>query len=343
MIPSPVLKESVELTDASTSDALLNILEDAQAERDQLHETQRALVNILEDSGAERDMLARTQSAMLNILDDAGLEKIKSESAVRDLAREMRERELVERSLEEALATTDEANRALEQANNQLESFSYSVAHDLRGPLRAVNGFTQILLEDHAQALDDEGLRVLHVIVKNVARMGSLIDGLLALSRLGRAALEPQVVDMSELVRVAISDLADADGGTSTEFIVSPLEPAQGDPVLIAQVWANLLSNGSKFTGNTPGGRVVVSSERHGDEVTYAVADNGAGFDNRYVDKLFGVFQRLHSVDEFDGTGIGLAITARIIERHGGRIWADGAVGEGATFSFTLPATGGAA
>lgn len=231
----------------------------------------------------------------------------------------------------------EKANREAEAANRELEAFSYSVAHDLRAPLRAVDGFARILAEDHGPALDEEGRRIVEVVRASATKMGALIDDLLALSRLGRSPLRADDVDMSEIVRAEIANLerpADARRGV---FVVGELPRAHADPRLVAQVWANLLGNAHKYTSKVAAPRVEVRGERRGTEVVYSVADNGAGFDMRYAAKLFGVFQRLHGADEFPGTGIGLAIVERIVRRHQGRVWAESEVGRGATFHFSIP------
>jgi signal transduction histidine kinase len=320
--------DAKRLTD--TVAASMNILGDLRDERAVSTEVQLAMLNILDDFSDERQHLSDTQRATLNILDDFGLEKIKAERAVRDLAREVGERQLVEQDLEAA-------NLALSQSNEQLGSFSYSVAHDLRAPLRAIDGFSMILLEDHAADLDEEGQRLLGVVLASVAKMGSLIDGLLSFSRLGRAAFTPEKVDMTAVVQTVVTELREIDPLCPVELVVEPLAPAWADRALIRQVWVNLLSNAIKFSRDRASPRVVVRCDRRVGEVAYSVADNGAGFDMQFVAKLFKVFERLHTTAQFDGTGIGLAIVDRIVGRHGGWVSAEGKVGEGATFSFSLP------
>jgi signal transduction histidine kinase len=229
--------------------------------------------------------------------------------------------------------------KALEGTNAELESFSYSVSHDLRAPLRAIHGFSRILLEDHNAKLDPEAQRLLGVIDQNTRRMGQLIDDLLAFSRLGRTDLSTGQVDMKELTQLVADEIQRAEAGRngSLEIRIDPLPPARGDRGLLRQVMSNLLQNAAKFTRERPSGRIEVGSRPDSGQTVYYVKDNGAGFDARYADKLFGVFQRLHSTEQFDGTGVGLAIVKRIVQRHGGRVWAEGAVNQGATFYFTLP------
>jgi len=247
--------------------------------------------------------------------------------------------EQVSRSHDHLEAQVAQRTKALEGTNAELESFSYSVSHDLRAPLRAIHGFARILLEDHHAQLDPEAQRLLGVIDQNTRRMGQLIDDLLAFSRLGRTDLTTEPVDMKELTRLVADDVqrAESDRNGTLEIRIDPLPPARGDRGLLRQVISNLMLNAAKFTRGRPSARIEVGSHPNGDEVVYYVKDNGAGFDGRYADKLFGVFQRLHSAEEFDGTGVGLAIVKRIVQRHGGRVWAEGAVNQGATFYFTLP------
>jgi PAS domain S-box-containing protein len=229
---------------------------------------------------------------------------------------------------------TDEA---LRETNAELESFSYSVSHDLRAPLRAIHGFARILLEDHRTQLDSEAQRILGVIDENTKRMGQLIDDLLTFSRLGRKELETARVDMTELVQGIADGLRRGEGDRALDVVIAALPPARGDRDLLRQAITNLLQNALKFTRQRATARIAVGTRADGGETVYFVKDNGAGFDQRYAGKLFGVFQRLHRIDEFEGTGVGLAIVQRIIHRHGGRVWAEGKVDEGAAFYFTLP------
>ena len=226
----------------------------------------------------------------------------------------------------------------LEAANKELEAFSYSVSHDLRAPLRAIDGFSRILLEDYIENLDEEGKRVLNVIRNNTGKMGHLIDDLLAFSHLGRQEIRISDVDMEKLAKNAFKELKPIVTERKVHFSIKPLSPIHGDQAMIRQVLINLLSNAVKFTRPKENATIEVGGGREGNENIYYVKDNGVGFDMQYVNKLFGVFQRLHSSEEFEGTGVGLAIVQRIIHRHGGRVWAEGKVGEGATFYFSLPA-----
>jgi PAS domain S-box-containing protein len=236
--------------------------------------------------------------------------------------------------LEELVA---ERTAALESANKELESFSYSVSHDLRTPLRAINGYASMLATKLADSIDDEGRRMLQLIRDNTARMGHLIDDLLAFSRSGRLEMHLTQVDMRALVDSVWSDLEPAREGRDIQFEQAPLPPARGDPAMLRQVWVNLLTNAIKFTSKKASAHIAVGGSTQGDKCVYHVIDDGAGFDQAYAHKLFGVFQRLHGMDEFEGTGIGLAIVNRIVGRHGGSVSAEGRVNEGASFQFTLP------
>ena len=232
----------------------------------------------------------------------------------------------------------------LEAANRDLESFSYSVSHDLRAPLRAIDGFSKIFEDDFGGHVNDEGRRLLTVVRDNSQRMGVLIDDLLALSRLGRQPLSTKQVDMKSLAAEALDDVRAADPGIDTSTVVIlDLPAATADPALLKQVWVNLLSNALKYTSTRETPRIEVgflAAKSAHDHVTYFVKDNGVGFDMRYYDKLFGVFQRLHRIEEFSGTGVGLAIVHRLVTRHGGRVWAEAELDKGATFFFSLPGGG---
>jgi signal transduction histidine kinase len=228
-----------------------------------------------------------------------------------------------------------ERTAELEIANRELESFSYSVSHDLRAPLRAVDGYGQMLEEDYAAKLDAEGRRLLGVVRGSAAQMGRLIDDLLKFSQVGRRALAAAPVDMHALAAEVIAELAQSFPRTRIELHALP--EALGDRALLRHVWSNLLGNALKYSASAGQPRVEVGARAQDEEVVYWVRDNGAGFDMRYYEKLFKVFQRLHREDEFEGTGVGLAIVQRVVIRHGGRVWGEGASGAGACFSFARP------
>ena len=225
----------------------------------------------------------------------------------------------------------------LQAANKELEAFSYSVSHDLRAPLRAIDGYARILVEDHASRLDAEGRRLLDVVCREARRMGQLIDDLLEFSRLGRREMTRGEFDMATQARTVFEELRGRQPERPVQAHFQPLPPICGDQALMRQVWVNLLSNALKYTQGRASTVIEVGSQSQNGVIIYHVKDNGAGFDMRYVAKLFGVFQRLHRAEEFEGTGVGLALVQRIIHRHGGRVWAEGEVGKGATFYFALP------
>jgi len=224
----------------------------------------------------------------------------------------------------------------LEAANKELESFAYSVSHDLRAPLRAIDGFCQILVTEHAPGLDGEPRRYLQRVSENTRKMGRLIDELLQFSRLGRQAMTRQPVAMADLVRQCLEELQGEREGREVEVILGELPPCRADASLLKQVWLNLLANALKFTRSRAEARIEAGSFARDGETVYFVRDNGVGFDMAYADKLFGVFQRLHRQEDYEGTGVGLALVQRIIHRHGGRIWAEASPDRGAAFFFTL-------
>jgi light-regulated signal transduction histidine kinase (bacteriophytochrome) len=218
--------------------------------------------------------------------------------------------------------------------NRELETFGYSIAHDLRAPLRAING---IIASAYGPGFDEEGRRLLTVVQSETRRMDQLIASLLTLSRIGRSSINPVALDMAGLVRSAFATAVEARPEGDIEFHIGQLPPASGDAALLRQVWENLLSNAVKFSARTAGAVIRVEGELRRSEAVYSVHDHGAGFDMHYADKLFGVFQRLHPAQEFEGNGIGLALVQRIVVMHGGRVWAAGEVGKGAVFYFSLP------
>jgi light-regulated signal transduction histidine kinase (bacteriophytochrome) len=227
-------------------------------------------------------------------------------------------------------------------ANKDLESFSYSVSHDLRSPLRHISSFVSLLEEHLGEGSDHTTQRYLNTIGNSARHMSQLIDGLLAFSHLGRSAVKLTAVDFAMLVEAVVNQLAHDTDGRVVDWVVPPdLPVVQGDALLLREVWANLLGNAFKYT--RPRERACIEIRWSVDPAvgyTFGVHDNGVGFDTRYAQKLFGVFQRLHRASEFEGTGIGLALTRRILERHGGSIWAESQVGEGSVFHFSLPFEG---
>ena len=228
------------------------------------------------------------------------------------------------------------AEEQLDQVNKELEAFTYSVSHDLRAPLRAVDGYAKMLEEDYHKLFDDEGKRLLAVIQHNATKMGNLIDDLLTFSKLGKKALQKTSLNTKELVKKIVMDFGNTTKHNA-EIKIADLHPIEGDYVLLHQVFVNLISNAIKYSSKKENPVVEIMSEEKNGEVICVVKDNGVGFDMTYADKLFGVFQRLHKEEEFEGTGVGLAIVQKIINKHDGRIWADATPGKGAVFSFTLP------
>ncbi len=236
-------------------------------------------------------------------------------------------------------AELDDRVAELATVNKDLEAFAHSVAHDLRSPLHAIDGFSQILIEDHAQDLSGDAERYLQAVNRNVRKMNRLIEDLLAFSKLGRKPIKKERINFGQLVRETVAELSPAYDGREIQFAVGDLGFTDGDAALLKQVFVNLIGNAIKFTKNRDPAKIEIG-RKPGAATVYFVKDNGAGFDPQYADKLFKMFQRLHGADQFEGTGIGLVTVQRIIERHGGRIWAEGKVDDGATFFFTLGRAG---
>jgi PAS domain S-box-containing protein len=233
--------------------------------------------------------------------------------------------------------TVSDRTKELETSNKELESFSYSISHDLRAPLRAIDGYVNILSEEYDAVLDDEARRLMQIISRNAHRMGRLIDDLLEFSKLGRKELNKTEVNIQKLVQHTLTEISSNFDTSRLDIRLTNLPPALADYSLISQVWVNLISNAVKYSSKKEHPVVEIGSETYENEIRYFVKDNGAGFSMEYAKKLFGVFQRLHKATEFEGTGVGLAIVQRIVVKHGGRVWADGKINEGATFYFSLP------
>ena len=279
----------------------------------QIQAVQEELKNLLSES-------EKSRRALLSLNED--------QKAAEEVIRELNV------SLEKRVA---ERTAQLETSNKELEAFAYSVSHDLRAPLRAINGYSQILQQEFEQKLDEEGTRLLNNIRVNATKMDNLITSLLALTRVSRSQLNFLPIDMTTLVKLVIDEVASAEVQAKFAFTVNELPVAYGDPTLIHQAWANLISNAIKYTLPKEERKIEISGFEKEGTCTYAIRDTGVGFNQKYVDKLFHLFQRLHKETEFDGTGVGLAIVQNIISRHGGKVWAEGEVGIGAAFYFTIP------
>ncbi len=257
--------------------------------------------------------------------------------AIEDITEKQQAREIMRLLNVQLEERVRQRTMQLETANHELEAFSYSVSHDLRSPLRALEGYARILLEEHAPTFTSEVQEYVRDISRNAKKMGHLIDDLLAFSQLTRQSLEVRAVAPGPIVRHILHDFRAQRDTQNIEVIVGELPHCRADPSLLKQVWINLLSNAFKYTSKCKAPRIEVGCQMQDGEQVFFVRDNGAGFDMKFAGKLFGVFQRLHKSKDFDGTGVGLAIVQRIVHRHGGRVWADAAVNKGATFSFTLP------
>ena len=288
------------------------------------------------------DEIGYLADAFNGMLAKVGARTDELEASNRELGREVAERQRAEderrRLNAELEARVEERTQKLQETNKELEAFSYSISHDLRAPLRAIDGFAQLLGNRYAAALDGEGMRLLGVVRDSSRRMGVLIDDLLAFSRLGRKPATVEPTDMGRLVSECLAEVL-GDARSKPEVLVGTLPAAQCDRALLKQVWLNLIGNAVKYSSHKPAPRIEITALDDTHDHIYTVRDNGAGFDMRYYEKLFGVFQRLHSSEEFSGTGVGLAIVQRIILKHGGRVWAEAVPDQGAAFHFTLPRT----
>jgi len=288
----------------------------------QLHRRDGEPIPIDDSAAPIRDEQGRTTGAVLVFRDST--ERLRAEMEIRQLNEQLEQR-------------VQARTAQLTAANHELESFSYSVSHDLRAPLRAINGFSNMLMERCGPQLDQEGKRLLGIVCESAGRMGHMVDDFLNLARVGRQPLRLVSSDMNTLVADALADLGADACKPNLSVTVTPLPSACVDPALLRQVWVNLLANAIKFSDRRNHPEIEVAGRIDGDELIYSVKDNGVGFDMDYASKLFGTFQRLHSNEEFEGTGVGLAIVQRIIRRLGGRVWAEGVVDQGATFFFALP------
>jgi PAS domain S-box-containing protein len=303
----------------------------------------RGFSDVLEIEGSKKEGLIFPASARIWVIKDEDGKPSRMWVLVRDIT----ERKKLEGKLKaytEKLKRLDEERAEelrrktveLEVLNKELEAFSYSVSHDLRAPLRSIDGFSKALLDDYIEVLDAEGRDYLQRVRKATKRMAEIIDELLALSRVTRTEMHREKVDLSKMVQEVLTELQESQPERQVDLIVAPELVADGDPRLLNLVFDNLLGNAWKFTGNKSNAKIEFGVTWKGIDRVFFVRDNGAGFNMEYANKLFGAFQRLHSPEEFPGVGVGLATVKRIINRHGGRVWAEAEVGKGATFYFTL-------
>jgi two-component system, sensor histidine kinase and response regulator len=304
------------------------------------HEIDRDLVGVLMTGHGTIDTAVEAMKA--GALDYI-LKPFKLSVVLPVLARALTVRQLrlenaaLEKRIRERTTELEAANKGLEAANKELEAFSYSVSHDLRAPLRHIDGFSRLLVDGHSASLSPAGQRLLGQVCSAAERLGKLIDDLLNFSRLSRQPLVKRTVSLSNLVQEVLRELEGDREGRNVEIRLGNLPDCLGDAALLKQVFVNLLSNAQKFTRKKEQALIELDCQQKDGELQCLVRDNGAGFDMKYADRLFGVFQRLHHVDQFEGTGVGLSIVQRIIHRHGGRIWPESELDRGTTFHFTLP------
>ncbi len=326
--PEPAWQEPVRPEDHAK--AILNILDDFSAEKDRLGGTQKAILNILDDFGEEKTRLEETQKAMLNLLEDFDAEKSKVEAVNAELRREIQERLAAERRL-------TEKTEALARSNADLEQFAYVASHDLQEPLRMVSSYVQLFEKRYVGQVDAQADKYIKYAVEGAKRMQSLIAGLLEYSRVGTLDEPLGAVDTGAALDQALSNLRSTLEENGASVTRGPLPTVTGNAGRLAQVFQNLIGNAVKFRHPDHASEIHVSATPRDREWQFTVRDNGIGIDPKYLDRIFVIFQRLHTRAEYPGTGIGLSICKKVIERHGGRIWVESRPGAGATFHFTLP------
>jgi PAS domain S-box-containing protein len=334
--PEEVLNQPV--SEVLTPESYQFILDNLGARIEQFtqgNDSMRVMVHEM-DQICKDGSIIHTEVVTTLMCDDLGRVK-----EILGVSRDITERKLAQQEIarlnEELEQRITERTSQLLTANNELEAFTYSVSHDLRAPLRAINGFSSILVREYASKLEPEGIRMLNIICDNVNKMDRLITDLLSFSRLSRSEINLLRPKMNSIVTAAINSNSTEEDRRNISFIIHDLPDVHCDPILMGQVWGNLISNAIKFTSPRKMRTIEISSKKEGSMVIYEIKDNGVGFNPKYKAKLFEVFQRLHRMDEFEGSGVGLAIVKRIINRHGGKVEAEGKEGAGATFKFSLP------
>jgi PAS domain S-box-containing protein len=275
------------------------------------------------------------QNNVVPIIEDTKLVKLKG--AFIDITERKQKEEEIRKLNETLEQKIVERTAHIEEINKEMEAFSFSVSHDLRAPLRRINGFAQILMDDYAAKLDKEGKKLCSVIMDNSIKMGFLIDDLLTCAQLSQTDMNQSLINMKKMVNSVYKEITDVKSAQRIKLSIGEISDIRADETLIRQVWTNLLSNAVKYTSKKEKAMISVTCEKENGKCIYCVKDNGVGFDMQYANKLFGVFHRLHTEQEFEGTGVGLAIVKRIVKRHGGDVWAESKVNKGASFYFSLP------
>ncbi|MBI6546792.1 MAG: GHKL domain-containing protein [Cyanobacteria bacterium NC_groundwater_1444_Ag_S-0.65um_54_12] len=322
-----------------TKSALLNILEDSAAEKAQIEETQRAVLNILEDFMIEQARVSAVQRAMLNILDDFSAEKNSLQETQKAVLNILEDFETEKNKVEAINHTLTKRTEELAWSNAELEQFAYVASHDLQEPLRMVSSFVMLLQKRYQGQIDDKADKYIYYAVDGAKRMQELIEGLLEYSRAGRSEIALVPVDLNEVLRRALTNLRRSIEESQAQVAAQPLPTVSGSVQQLISVFQNLISNAIKFHKPNSRPHIWITSRHAGAEWIISVKDDGIGMELAYSNKIFGIFQRLHTRTEYPGTGIGLAICKKVIERHGGRIWVNSKIGEGANFQFTLHAT----